>query len=1090
MPAHSPSEPEPARSSGTQNATAQPSGGATHDNGPEKSILRQSQALFEDMKDSTPMKSDSNGLNSTIRDQKEVIMAELNHIPKISADFLEEAYKDKVKVTDAEIDIFFKVSKLYKRKRWSAIPNINKNAGTIYLKSLHSLAQSNVAEKQCDRRGLEEPPKLGTVPASRERACQMVDVVDSRWAGSFFVGKRFRTAIYARRGRLFVEGYDLHWARSLSCRRGLDVGWAGWFELRSGSVTALRLSVCEDRLPRGFLFVYAITAGFTNRFSIGRAGRRWFSVGSAGKVVFQGVCACRCYQVQECGLTDADLLYGRAVIVPPMYGTCLVLIHVACTEYMVTAFSLMKVIDLEDELYTPLVDIINGIIGHLGKPDEGDVSATRTAIDTHKAWYIHHDNKDNMTRPDLAILSTGPSFEEPLPKKRTKREPGHWNVGYSNVASVFDVKRDCDNYTDEQIKQLAVYIRQIYISQPNRRHCRSLIITETLVRLLHYDRSGAFVTWFINFHDDPYTFVRLILGLSSYNEETLGLDTSVQWIISSTTGRKISGTITVRDSRTGNPLPFELNMLEPPTMHHAIRGTGTTYWNAFELPGGRGRLIIKDSWREDGRVGEKVFLRKARKAKVKGVVEMVEFQDNIANTRSYRPRDLSILDAPDFFNRKLSRLVVRSPGPSLAYFKSQAQAIRALRDAVKVHSNLLIAGILHRNISLDNILLVEEGNSAEDDVSGVLFDLSMAVLATGEKTKLSPESRTVASRIFVSCAMLDCRAKSLARIAQDYLDDLESFQYVLVRLLHGFTGVNQPVIKHAPDSPLTKWATRDGAKDNKLMYLKFGPSELSHTIPLFWSPPCIDLCRKIGQLLHNVASEKIFTRQNTSIDPEQQMLRKQALSAIYDGIDSHYGNFIRFCDEAIEELSKPGGDRPREPLLLPAPSSALDNRFYNVDRSTASPGSQSSASEYSPVRRLGVEPDQQPAADDSRDLQEDNTVTPRPVRAQKIGIFPISTPPDFVETPSGKVKGKRTLADANEDDEPTPKRNRLTFDDNIGASTSTNISLFRVEDGARGSEGASSSETPNLVANDGDVDEIFAFFNEATIIEVQALVDP
>ncbi|KAF6765606.1 hypothetical protein DFP72DRAFT_839431 [Ephemerocybe angulata] len=32
-----------------------------------------------------------------------------------------------------------------------------------------------------------------------------------------------------------------------------------------------------------------ITACFTNTFSIGRAGRCWFSVGSEGKVVFQGI---------------------------------------------------------------------------------------------------------------------------------------------------------------------------------------------------------------------------------------------------------------------------------------------------------------------------------------------------------------------------------------------------------------------------------------------------------------------------------------------------------------------------------------------------------------------------------------------------------------------------------------------------------------------------------------------------------------------------------------------------------------------------------------------------------------------------------
>jgi hypothetical protein len=71
-----------------------------------------------------------------------------------------------------------------------------------------------------------------------------------------------------------------------------------------------------------------------------------------------------------------------------------------------------------------------------------------------------------------------------------------------------------------------------------------LTITGHHLRLFHFDRSGAQYTPPLNFDDDPYIFVRLILGLSSTNETDISLDTSIQWRVEN--GRKVGGTLTTR----------------------------------------------------------------------------------------------------------------------------------------------------------------------------------------------------------------------------------------------------------------------------------------------------------------------------------------------------------------------------------------------------------------------------------------------------------------------------------------------------------------------------------------------------------------
>ncbi|KAF6760728.1 hypothetical protein DFP72DRAFT_1091935 [Ephemerocybe angulata] len=563
-------------------------------------------------------------------------------------------------------------------------------------------------------------------------------------------------------------------------------------------------------------------------------------------------------------------------------------------------------IELEDELYAPLLKIIKHIVEGPGKG-----LGSREAIDTHIRWFVHHDGE--KTRPDIAIKATGPSFQVPLPMASQKSgEPPIVVVGYSNVASVFDVKRNVDNITKKQIEQMATYNRQIFISQPNRKFCRSLIITETHVRLLHYDRSGAFTTDFVNYHDEPYTFVRLVLGLSSLDEENIGLDTSIQWTVDAN-GRKVAGTITAIDDQTKATTVYDLIMEEPPLIRHAIIGTGMICWHALDKD--KQRFIIKDYWRATGRTPESEFLK--RVTKVKGTLAKVDsFAAKRAKTKDYRPKNF---ESKDFFNRTLSRMALAVPGRSLVHFTSQKQAIRAIRDAIQAHCNLLIGHILHRDVTVDSILLND--NPKPDELSSVLIDLSMAMPAEGERIKLSPEGRT-GNKIFRSYAVLrsGMAEQILSPVAHDYLDDLEAFFYVLCYLIHRFAGPGLPVSGEHP--VLLQWAGNDCsiAAERKSRYLRVeGPG--AHLPPSFWSSATLKLADDYRAFLIKGLDIKTTIRAASGpsyVIPTPASMAPQLRMQLYDHIDGHYAQVLGFFNTALDSLDQPGGDAPRV-LRIPPP---------------------------------------------------------------------------------------------------------------------------------------------------------------------------
>ena len=216
--------------------------------------------------------------------------------------------------------------------------------------------------------------------------------------------------------------------------------------------------------------------------------------------------------------------------------------------------------------------------------------------------------------------------------------------------------------------------------QPNRKFVRTVVLTEHRVRLIHFDRSGTKYAPWINIHQDPYTFVRLILGLTSFDEELLGLDTNIQWTVDGE-GKKAAGSIQMVDSNN-EALTFDLLDVHPVFHRAAICGRGTTCWSARSpkvgADGKRARVLIKDAWRSDDRAAEYIFLEEVKG--VNGIIRMLHYQDRLAETKDFRGQGAS--GDANFFNRLWLRLVVEQHGPSLKHFTSQKQAIAALRDAI------------------------------------------------------------------------------------------------------------------------------------------------------------------------------------------------------------------------------------------------------------------------------------------------------------------------------------------------------------------------------------------------------------------------
>ncbi|KAM3509002.1 hypothetical protein MY11210_006497 [Beauveria gryllotalpidicola] len=152
------------------------------------------------------------------------------------------------------------------------------------------------------------------------------------------------------------------------------------------------------------------------------------------------------------------------------------------------------------------------------------------------------------------------------------------------------------------------------------------------------------------------------------------------------------------------------------------------------------------------------------------------------------------------YDNRIFRVLAISPaGRSISQFKSVAELLEGLRDAIKVHRSLFMDGkILHRDISENNVILTDPGQA--DGLKGMLIDLD---LAKEEGTGPSGARRRTGTMEFMAIEVL-------LGISHTYRHDLEAFFYVLIWLCArrgwALAGASKRLSKK---SKLSRWYTGD-----------------------------------------------------------------------------------------------------------------------------------------------------------------------------------------------------------------------------------------------------------------------------------------
>ncbi|RXW23299.1 hypothetical protein EST38_g2556 [Candolleomyces aberdarensis] len=438
--------------------------------------------------------------------------------------------------------------------------------------------------------------------------------------------------------------------------------------------------------------------------------------------------------------------------------------------------------------------------------------------------------------------------------------------------------------------QVAVYVRQIFIHQPNRRYVRALVLTETNLRLFHFDRSGGLYTPYINIHQDPYTFVRLVVGLNSLDESVLGFDMSIQWKIED--GRKIDGTLATR-REDDTEIIYNLSKVDPIITFFDISGRGTQWWSVSDPITGD-KLLIKDCWKAEDRVSEYKHLKKT--TGLPGVAQMLSFERNRGKTEDFRAPASTA--HKDFYNRVAVRIVINSYGESIESFKSPRDLLCALRDAIKGHMNLYLKQILHRDVTINNIMLGKkaDGSNPDPGYRGFLIDLYMAIKIRRDTDKLSSERRT-GSRLYLSIAVLLCCTRDpLTILPHDHLDDLESFFYVYSYIIHVYDSSGA---SYAIPNMFIRWEQSPAAEIVELKHAFLRRKNLNGKgVEERWPKQCIKVFQGFRKFLLPHADKK------TNIIYHDSYENKKDFKYLMDDIVKHYETVLHLFNNAIDSLEE------------------------------------------------------------------------------------------------------------------------------------------------------------------------------------------
>ncbi|TFK59481.1 hypothetical protein BDN72DRAFT_738009, partial [Pluteus cervinus] len=322
-----------------------------------------------------------------------------------------------------------------------------------------------------------------------------------------------------------------------------------------------------------------------------------------------------------------------------------------------------------------------------------------------------------------------------------------------------------------------------FYEQKNRDFLHAVLITQTDVQLFHFNRSLLVHSSRFNYHHNPETFVRMVLGMLSPDESHLGFDMSIfRMTEKNTAGESVrvqKMKLILSEPNAEIKIWQVVNVNGNRWRTKEIRGRATTCWSITQ----NGlRRLVKKLWRIQGRDEEWSFFKAVKD--MKGVAQMYCYEEGgTALTHASLVKGI-FTEGELQFDRIWCCVTFEEYGPTLESFQSVLHLLYAFLDAVNGHWNLWNIGILHRDISLNNVLFGREYAKTIDPLDpkikegyrGVIIDLDLAIWIS--RTESNRNDVRTGTKIFQSIKVLLGRGWP-----HDFLDDLESFCLLLAWVL-------------------------------------------------------------------------------------------------------------------------------------------------------------------------------------------------------------------------------------------------------------------------------------------------------------------
>ncbi|KIJ57187.1 hypothetical protein M422DRAFT_83618, partial [Sphaerobolus stellatus SS14] len=312
----------------------------------------------------------------------------------------------------------------------------------------------------------------------------------------------------------------------------------------------------------------------------------------------------------------------------------------------------------------------------------------------------------------------------------------------------------------------------IFKHQTNRRFIYAMLFTEKTCTLYLFDRAGPVSSRSFDYHENPDRLCAVIWGISTKRAGEIGFDPALKLEDSKT----ILTTKQMVGQRGRSEVRYHLK--EVIFRFPSFFGRGTTCWRGTRTDDSDTSYVIKDSWinrSTPGREGEGPILRHIQEKGINlGVVQLVHYEEMRYGNRADTVLQNRKIRSPSLEQARLdlvhTRTVMKSYGETINKFSSPKEFILAFYDAVKAHRQLhQVAGILHRDISLNNILLNPGG---EQGNRGILIDFDLA-------TCINDDSEFATTYVGQGTYRFMSRNVLHRGAPHTYLDDLESFYYVL-----------------------------------------------------------------------------------------------------------------------------------------------------------------------------------------------------------------------------------------------------------------------------------------------------------------------